>query len=190
MGNQMMMSSPWQALYRPSLSKDLAGVVVVVLLVFISLPVSVVGDESLVSYFLSDRKTQIVSVDNDCLAMGSPCVVRLSDSSELTVTMAAEVNVMEAFDVLADVEGLKAEQIIVRFEGLDHSHGLLPQSMRQINPQSFDVEGLLSYCGYPKMNWVAVISVYTERIIYEASFRFVSFDVSAQPDVELALRGE
>jgi len=185
----MIVDSNWFDLNRVSVAKDVAAVVVVILIVFLSLPVSVVGDESLVDYFFSDRKTVVVTVDNSCVALGLPCVVRLNDASELTVTMPAQVNILESFDVLASMAGVGAERMTIRFEGLDHSHGLLPQSMRQLKPQSFDVEGLLSYCGYPRMDWVAVVSVYTDRIIYEAAFQFESFDARSglAPGVGLVL---
>ena len=48
--------------------------------------------------------------------------------------------------------------------------------MIEVEPNNYQVKGVLSFCGYKKMDWLALVTVYTERTVYEASFTFKSVD--------------
>lgn len=156
--------------------RDVSFLCLIVIFVFNSLPVSIMGNESIVHYFFAEKSTKIIHSVKHCLNPYQPCEVELNSNSRLSVTMPALVSIADTFDVSAKITGLDVEQVTVTFMGIDHSHGLLPQTMEEIQPQSFHVKGKLSYCGYRNMDWIAMVTVYTEQTTYKASFSFKSID--------------
>lgn len=161
---------------QSSTFRELSFLVLVVVFVVNSLPVSVMGNENIAHYFFAERATKILATKTDCFDTSSPCEVKLTETSQLQLIMPAQVAISDGFEVLAQINGVKVERVSVLFKGVDHSHGLLPQAMREVSPQNFQVEGLLNYCGYKRMAWLALVTVYTERTIYETSFAFESID--------------
>jgi hypothetical protein len=168
-------------------SIDLILLSIIISFVLASLPVSVMGDESLMHYLFSKRNTVKLIANENCLTWNAPCEVELNDNIRLNLMMPAEVEVTEYFKVSAHVTGVEVERMSVVFKGVEHPHGLLPQPMRKIQPQDFQVKGMLSICGYKKMHWQAFVTVYTERTVYETAFAFTSVDNSRDADVEPAL---
>ncbi len=159
--------------------KDLLYLTVVVFFVYASMPVSTMEGEGLIDYFFGQKKVEEVYGHADCLDIYTGCFIALTDHSHLTVKMPAQVSITEPFDVSVGLNGVRAERVTITFEGVDHSHGLLPQVMNEVTAQSFKAEGMLSYCGYKKMDWQALVTVHTDRTIYKAYFPFQSIDLSA-----------
>lgn len=161
---------------QPGTARDLSFLGVIMVFVFSSMPVTIMGNENAAQYFFAERNTKLIRSVDSCLSPYKPCVVDLDENSRLSVMMPTLVSIADDFDVSAKITGIKAERVTVTFKGVTHSHGLLPQTMREVKPQEFQIKGQLSYCGYKKMDWLAVVTVYTERTIYEASFTFKSID--------------
>ena len=152
----------------------------IVTFVVVSLPVSVMGDESLAHYLFSKRNTVTLHAPELCLSASSSCSVQLNDKVSLNLSMPAEVEVTSYFDVKARVTGMDVERMSVVFKGVEHPHGLLPQPMHKVNAHNFQLKGMLSVCGYKKMHWQTFVTVYTERTIYQAVFDFSSIDKNRQ----------
>lgn len=163
---------------QKSTGRDLSFLALIVIFVFSSLPVTIMGNEDIAHYFFTERTTKTISTVDFCLSANHPCQVELNQNSQLNVTMPALVSISDAFDVTAKISGSGAnvERVTITFKGVGHSHGLLPQTMEEVSPHVFKVKGKLSYCGYKKMNWLALVTVYTERTVYETSFTFKSVD--------------
>lgn len=160
----------------PGTARDLSFLGLIVIFVFVSMPVTIMGDENAAQYFFAERSTKTIHSVASCLSPYKPCVVDLDENSRLSVMMPTLVSIADAFDVTAIITGVEVERVTVTFKGVGHSHGLLPQTMQEVKPHHFQVKGKLSYCGYKKMDWLALVTVYTERKIYEASFTFKSVD--------------
>ena len=165
-----------KSIIQPGTQRDLLFLGLMVIFVFNSMPVTIMGNENAAEYFFADRNTKVIHSVSNCLSPYQPCTVELDENSRLSVTMPALVSVADDFDVSAKITGVEAEQVTVTFKGVTHSHGLLPQTMKETKPNDFQVNGFLSFCGYKKMDWLAWVSVYTERTIYEVSFSFESVD--------------
>lgn len=166
----------FKKLLQHSTERDLVFLLLIVFFVSNTMPISIMGDEDFAHYFFSERNTKVIKTVEYCLSEYRPCEVELNANSRLSVTMPAQVLISEAFDVSATVTGPGVERITVNFIGVDHSHGLLPQAMSEIKSGHYHAKGSLSYCGYQKMDWRALVTVYTERTIYETSFTFKSVD--------------
>ena len=164
------------SIIQPGTARDLSFLGLIMVFVFISMPVTIMGDENAAEYFFVERGTKTIHSVASCLSPYKPCVVDLNENSRLSVMMPTLVSIADAFDVSATVTGVEVERVTVTFKGVGHSHGLLPQTMQEVTPHHFEVKGQLSYCGYKKMDWIALVTVYTERKIYEASFTFKSVD--------------
>ena len=161
---------------QPGTTRDLSFLGLVVIFVFSSMPVTIMGSESPAEYFFAERNTKVIQSVRNCLNPHQPCTVDLEENSHLSVMMPALVSIADDFDVSAKIKGVAAERVTVTFNGVTHSHGLLPQTMKETKPNDFRVKGHLSFCGYKKMDWLALVTVYTERTVYEASFSFESVD--------------
>lgn len=161
---------------QPGTTRDLSFLGLMVIFVFSSMPVTIMGSESAAEYFFAERDTKIIKSINNCLSPHQPCTVDLDENSHLSVMMPALVSIADDFDVSAKITGVAAERVTVTFNGVTHSHGLLPQTMKETKPNDFRVKGHLSFCGYKKMDWLALVTVYTERTVYKASFSFKSLD--------------
>lgn len=160
----------------PSTVKDLSLLAVCMVFVFSTMPVTIMGDENVAQYFFAERNIKSIQSVNNCLSPYQPCTVELDTGRYLSVTMPTLVSITDHFDVSAQIKGVKAERVTVTFKGVGHSHGLLPQTMLETKTNDFQVKGILSYCGYKKMNWLAYVTVFTERTTYEATFNFESVD--------------
>ncbi len=161
---------------KKSTARDFSFLAFIVIFVFSTMPVTIMGNEDVAHYFFAERGTKTISTVEFCLSANNPCQVELNENSHLNVTMPALVSISDPFDVTAKVSGPGVKRVTVTFKGVGHSHGLLPQTMVETSPQVFKVKGKLSYCGYKKMDWLALVTVYTERTIYETSFTFKSVD--------------
>ena len=161
---------------QPGTARDLLFLSLIVVFVFSNMPVTIMGKDNAAEYFFADKNTKVIHSITSCLSLHQPCTVELDENSRLSVEMPALVSVADTFDVSAKITGVEVEQVTVRFNGVTHSHGLLPQTMKEVEPNNFHVKGRLSFCGYKKMDWLALVTVYTERTVYEASFTFKSVD--------------
>jgi len=161
---------------QPGKARDLLFLALIIIFVFSTMPVTIMGKENAAEYFFSERNTKEIRSISNCVNSSQPCTVELDENSHLSVTMPALVSIADAFDVTAKIDGVEVEQVTIAFTGVTHSHGLLPQTMIEVEPNHYQVKGVLSFCGYKKMDWVALVTVYTERTVYEASFTFKSVD--------------
>lgn len=165
-----------KSIIQPGTKRDLLFLGLMVVFVFNSMPVTIMGNEDPAHYFFAERDTKVINSVSNCLSPYQPCTVELDENSRLSVEMPALVSIADTFDVSAKITGVEVEQVTVAFNGVTHSHGLLPQTMKEVKPNDFQVKGHLSFCGYKKMDWLALVTVYTERTVYEASFTFKSVD--------------
>jgi len=161
---------------QPGAERDLSFLMLIVIFVLNTMPVSIMGDENIAHYFFAERNTKVIHTVEFCLSEYKPCEVELNANTHLSVMMPAQVSIADAFDISAKITGAEVDRVTVTFQGVEHSHGLLPQAMTQIKPHHFQAKGKLSYCGYKEMAWLALVTVYTERTIYETSFSFKSVD--------------
>lgn len=172
---------------QPGTARDLLFLSLIVVFVFSNMPVTIMGKDNAAEYFFADKNTKVIRSITSCLSLHQPCTVELDENSHLSVMMPTLVSIADDFDVSAIITGVEVEQVTVGFTGVTHSHGLLPQTMKEIKHNNFQVKGHLSFCGYKKMDWLALVTVYTERTIYEATFGFKSVDLRVKEDVPAAL---
>ena len=79
------------------------------------------GKENAAEYFLSERNTKEIRSVSNCVNSSHPCTVELDENSQLSVMMPAVVSVTDSFDVTAKIEGVKVEQVTIKFKGVTHS---------------------------------------------------------------------
>ena len=159
-----------------SFLRDFLTLVVIVTFVFISLPVSVTGNQSVIDYFIAQQTIKKIIAPQDCLNANVSCEIILSDNEKVIISMPYQVSSIYPFNVLVKMNNAEALSVKLLFKGVEHNHGLRELEMSKVNGESFNVQGLLGYCGFGKMNWKAMMTVYTADQAYQIEIPFQSID--------------
>ena len=146
------------------------------LLVFVTLPVTIMGDKNFFEYFSTANIIHNIHIDKDCLT-SSKCSLNLPNESVMTIDMSPIVSSTLPFEFTAQFSSMNVELVTVNFQGVEHTHGrqqIIP--LNQYSDNAFKVSGLLGYCGYGTMEWLAKISVQSGRYIFNINVPFQSVD--------------
>lgn len=159
-----------------SFLRDFLTLAVIVTFVFISLPVSVTGNQSVINYFIAQQTLKTIIAPENCLSEKASCEIMLSDNEKIIISMPHQVSSIYPFNVLVKMSNTDVSSVKLLFKGVEHNHGLRELAMSKINDESFKVQGLLGYCGFGKMNWNAMMTVYTAGQAYQIIIPFQSID--------------
>jgi len=162
--------------HRDVTIKDFILLVVFFFIVSISLPVSTMGHQNAFDYFFSQKDIQIVEVNDDCLAVNRPCLVKLSDTISMTINMPVNVSSEASFNISAEFSEKRVDGVNVLFKGVAHSHSLRRLNMNKVNSHHFNLQGQLGYCGSGEMQWAAIFDIYSDQTIYKIKLPFTSID--------------
>lgn len=158
--------------------KDVFLLGLILCFVLVSLPVTIMGKHNVVEYFFSSPETSIIEISSGCLSQKGACSISLDDDIQMTLFMPSKVHSTLPFNVNIHIYGINAEFVTIMFKGVEHSHGRIrPLSMKALSINEFETKGILGYCGYGTMDWLAIVTIQEQQKTYKVTVPFQSIDL-------------
>lgn len=171
-------------------TKDLILFFLIIFTVAVSLPVSLMGNQNLLSYIFNGQNIKNITVDKSCLESDVSCSIMLDDSVKMNINMESFVSSTKPFNIKIEFPNDDVNNIDVLFKGVEHSHGLRRQPLNKINARNYNYVGQLGYCGLGVMSWAAIFNVSLNGNIYSVSLPFKSIDPKIESLNESQLKNE
>ncbi|MBA1443941.1 MAG: hypothetical protein M3H12_09415 [Chromatiales bacterium] len=115
------------------------------------------------------------SLDAECDLRAGPCKSQLPDGSSISFSIEPRtLPLVKPIQLVVEIEGLEAEQVVVDFSGVDMNMGFNRPALANQGDGRFAGKGMLPVCVRDAMEWEAKVLVKTPDGLVAAPYRFIT----------------
>ena len=130
-------------------------------------------------YFFPSQAIPVIAVDN-CQLHLSACKVTLPDGETVNFIASPDgLPQLRPLQLSFTVSNPNIQHISVHFYSDEAIGSLLPFPMKKVSLNHFEGNGMLSICTLESMDWIAKVTIETDKNRWQVNFPFKTFRANA-----------